>query len=76
MYKNKDNRKLISKLYLAIQSVKKQSTNKVRLKWGKESGLDISEEDWLNIFSVQATITTTSSGLWREFCWQNLIRYL
>ena len=33
MYKNKDNRKLVSKLYLAIQSIKKQSTNKVRLKW-------------------------------------------
>lgn len=72
MYKNKDNRKLVSTLYSSIQSIKKHSTNKVRLKWEKESGL-ISEEDWLNMCSVQSS--STSSGLWREFCWRNLIRY-
>lgn len=27
----------------------------------------------MNICSVQAT--STSSGMWREFCWRNLIRY-
>lgn len=61
MYKNKDIRKLVSKLYLAIQSIKKESTNKVRLKWEKESGLGISEEDLLHICSVQTT--STSSGI-------------
>ena len=68
-----DNRKLVSKLYSSIQSSRKHSTDMVRLKWEKESGLVISEEDWSNMCSVQST--STSSGLWREFCWRNLIRY-
>ncbi len=72
VYKNKDNRKLVSKLYLFIQSNKEHSTRKVRLKWEREASLAISEEEWLNICSVQAT---TSSCMWREFCWKNLIRY-
>lgn len=33
MYKNKGNRKLVSKLYSCLQSNKKHSTNKIRLKW-------------------------------------------
>lgn len=73
MYKNKDNRKLVSKLYSHIQFNKKHSTDKVRLKWEKESQTVITEEDWLNICSVQST--STSSGLWRDFCWRNLVRY-
>ncbi len=73
MYKNKGNRKLVSKLHSCIQSNKKHSTNKIRLKWEKECGLVITEEDWLYMCSVQST--STSSGLWREFCWRNLMRY-
>ena len=48
IYKNMDNRKLVSKLYSSIQSSRKHSTDKVRLKWEKESGFVISEEDWSN----------------------------
>ena len=55
MYKNKDNKKLVSKLYSCIQSNKKHSTDKVRLKWEKGSGSVITEEEWLNICSVQST---------------------
>ena len=71
--KKKDNRKLVSKLYSRIQSIKKHSTDKIRLKWEKESPTVITEEEWLNICSVQST--STSSGLWRDFCWRNLVRY-
>lgn len=56
-----------------MQSTKKHSTKKIRLKWEKESGLVISEDDWLNMCSVQSNFT--SSGIWRQFCWQNLMRY-
>ncbi len=56
-----------------IQSNKEHSTREVRLKWEREASLAISEEEWLNSCSVQAT--TSSSGMWREFCWRNLIRY-
>lgn len=73
MYNNKDNRKLVSKLYSCIQINKKYSTDKIRLKWDKESQSVITEEQWLNICSVQ--LTSTSSGLWRDFCWRNLTRY-
>ena len=52
---------------------KKHSTDKFRLKWEKESGTVITEEEWLNSCSVQST--STHSGLWRDFCWQNLVRY-
>ncbi len=65
VYKNKDNWKLVSKLYLSIQSNKEHSTREVRLKWEREASLGVSEEEWLNICSVQAT--STSSGMWRDF---------
>ncbi len=70
--KIKTNGKL-SQLYLSIQSNKEHSTREVKLKWEREASLAISEEEWLNICSVQAN--STSSGMWREFCWRNLIRY-
>ncbi len=44
VYKNKDNRKLVSKLYLSIQSDKEHSTREVRIKWEREASLAISEE--------------------------------
>lgn len=69
MYKNKDSRKL----YSSIPPTKKHSTSKIRLKWEKDCGLVISEEDWLNMCFIQSS--STSSGLWIEFCWRNLIRY-
>ncbi len=72
IYKNKDNRKLVLKLYSNIQSVKKHSTHKTELKWEKECGLVISEEDWLNMCSnnhpaqVQAFGESSVGGIWLD----------
>lgn len=52
MYKNKGNRKLVSKLYSCIQSNKKHSTNTIQFKREEECGLVITEEDWLYMCSV------------------------
>ncbi len=54
VYKNKDNWKLVSKLYLSIQSNKEHSTREVRLKWEREASLGVSEEEWLNICSEKS----------------------
>ncbi len=56
----------MSQLYLSIQSNKEHSAREVRIKGEREASLAISEEEWLNICSVQAT--STCSGMWREFC--------
>ncbi len=52
-------------LYLSIQSNKEHSAREVRIKGEREASLAISEEEWLNICSVQAT--STCSGMRREF---------
>ena len=72
-YKGDTTKQLISKLYWSIQTAKKHSTNYIKIKWEKEAGLTITEEDWSNICDVIST--TTSSGLWREFSWKNMIRF-
>ena len=35
--------------------------------------MEISDEDWYNICETQCT--ATSSRMWREFCWKNIVRY-
>ena len=72
-YKSKLNRKLVAKLYSSLQSFTKTSTLHIKCKWEKEAKITIFEEDWLNICKVQSN--TSSSGLWREFVWKNLIRF-
>lgn len=64
--------KFISKLYTALSNANRNSTLHIKDKWEKESGLQVSEEAWSNIWSFQST--TSSSMVW-EHCWKNIIRY-
>lgn len=40
---------------------------------GEAISLEISEDDWNDIWEGQSR--TTNSRSWREFCWRNIIRY-
>jgi hypothetical protein len=71
-YKNKKCRE-ISTLYQGLMTSKKTSTLYVKEKWEKGFGEQITEEDWYNICKTQCT--ATSSRIWREFCWKNIIRF-
>ena len=72
-YKAKGNKHLISRIYKELQNSKDQSSVQVRQKWEKESGLEISEEEWSDIWENQ--VKTTNSRAWREFSWKNIIRF-
>lgn len=48
-YKSKDNKHLISRIYKRLQNCNNYSTDYVKQKWEKESGLQISEDDWNDI---------------------------
>lgn len=72
-YKSKDSKHLISQIYKKLQNSKHHSTLQIKQKWERESGLEISQEDWNTIWAGQAT--TTNSRVWREFCWKNTIRF-
>lgn len=65
--------KTISRLYNAILRCKKDSTVYVKVKWEKEAGLTVSDEDWDCICRIQWTTTTLK--VWREFCWKSIIRF-
>ena len=72
-YKGESTKGLISILYSSLQSVKKHSTSYVKAKWEKDANITLEEDDWLNICSVMSS--TSSSGLWREYAWKNIIRF-
>lgn len=67
------NKKLISRLYVAIQTCKADSTSYIKHKGEKESGIQLTEEDWLEICESQAT--TANSRSLREFNWKNLVHF-
>lgn len=64
-------RKLISRIYKSLQEERGHSTFYVKKRWEKDANVKISEDGWLNICKLSSSIT--SSGLWREFAWKNLI---
>lgn len=66
-------RKLISKTYTSLQLERGHSTAYVKTRWEREANIKITEEDWLNICKTQSS--TSSSGLWREFIWKNILRF-
>lgn len=66
-------KKPISKIYKCLQTIKNLSTTYIKKAWEKETGVEISVDDWLNI--CKATMTTSSSSLWREFTWKNVVRF-
>lgn len=63
----------VSKLYMCLIELNKDSTVYVKNKWEKELAVDISDEMWYDMWVIHQT-TTQSSG-WREFSWKNQIRY-
>lgn len=65
--------KSISKWYSVLSHIKNEDTMYVKEKWEREAEVEISEEDWEEIWNFQCT--TTSSMDWREHCWKNIIRY-
>lgn len=66
-------KKQISRIYTSLQTTKNISTLYIKKAWEKEAGVIISEDDWLNI--CKTVITTSSSGLWKEFMWKNAVRF-
>lgn len=71
-YRNNTGR-VVSTLYQGLEKSRGTSTLYVRDRWVKESKMPLTEEDWFNICDVQRT--TTSSRMWKEFCWKNMIRF-
>ncbi len=68
-----NNQKNISKFYRGLQQTK-CNTLYVKQNWEREGNLPLGEEDWENLCETQWK--TSSSNIWREICWKNLIRYL
>ena len=71
-YKGNLSRKLISRIYSALQEDRGHSTMHITSRWEKEANIQLTEEDWLNIFRTFST--TSSSDLWREFTWKSTVR--
>ncbi len=51
----------VSCMYKGLQDLKSHSTSYIKIKWEKEGGINISEEEW--------------TAIWREFGRKSLIRY-
>lgn len=67
------NIRMISALYKALISADKHTTQNIKAKWEKEFCITIQNTDWMNMWKFH--YTTTSSRMWREFAWKNLIRF-
>uniref|UniRef100_A0A3B1IMJ8 Reverse transcriptase domain-containing protein n=1 Tax=Astyanax mexicanus TaxID=7994 RepID=A0A3B1IMJ8_ASTMX len=72
-YKGNTNRGLISRIYSSLQLEKGFSTMYVKSRWEKEANVMLTEDDWTNI--CRTLSTTSSSSLWREFTWKNILRF-
>lgn len=65
--------RVISLLYKGLMSYRETSSLYVKEKWEKELSEQISEEEWYNMCKSQCT--STSSRVWKEFTWKNIIRF-
>lgn len=72
-WKGDTDRKLISRIYSALQLDRGHSTMYIKSRWEKEANIQLTEDDWVNICRTQST--TSSSDLWREFTWKNNLRF-
>uniref|UniRef100_A0A3Q2ZLE5 Reverse transcriptase domain-containing protein n=2 Tax=Kryptolebias marmoratus TaxID=37003 RepID=A0A3Q2ZLE5_KRYMA len=72
IYKGKKHR-TVSLLYKYLLENRGTNTLEIKTKWERELGILLTEDDWLNIWKTQ--ITTSSSRIWREYCWKNVIRF-
>ena len=62
--------RIILALYKAL-TVNKNSTKYIKEKWESELSIDITDQQWQEMWKTHQT--TTSSQSWREFSWKNLI---
>ena len=67
------NIRIISAMYRGLNTNDKHSTKYIKTKWEKELNVQISDEDWHDMW--RAHHSSTSSRTWREFSWKNLIRF-
>lgn len=65
--------RIISTIYGHIMEARGNTTMYVKLKWQRELGVNISDDEWSYIWKTQQS--TTSSRVWRLHCWKNLIRF-
>lgn len=65
--------RIVSCLYKGLLDLTSYSTSYIKIKWEKEGGINISEEEWTAIWRYQWMCT--GSQKWREFGWKSLIRY-
>ena len=64
--------RIISKLYKAL-TANKNSTNYIKEKWELELSIDITDQQWQEMWKTLQTSTSSQSG--REFSLKNLIRF-
>lgn len=64
---------MISKLYQAMQLSKRENTEYIKKKRGKEVKIMITQESWEKI--CQLHWLSTGSDTWWEICWKNLARF-
>lgn len=57
-YMNNAQSKLVSRLYLSIQSTTNHSTLYIKTKQEKDANMNITEEEWLNICKIQSTTSS------------------
>lgn len=72
-YDSENIRGIVSRLYKSLSSLETYSSLYIKIKWEREGGITITEEEWTTIWRHQWKCT--SSQKWREFGWKSLIRY-
>lgn len=65
--------KIVSRLYVALQSLENEHTLATKARWEVEGNMEISQEEWEKIL-VQQWKTTTSPS-WRVFGWKTVTRF-
>ncbi|KAJ0000415.1 hypothetical protein NQD34_012257 [Periophthalmus magnuspinnatus] len=71
--KSELSRKIISKLYTALEDLKADTTEYVKGRWEREANIKILGADWEQISAYQWK--TTRSWFWREYGWKTIIRF-
>lgn len=72
-YKDATYQKAISKLYVALQNLKRDHTQNIKARWEAEGSFTMTLEEWDRICRQQWLMT--SSPTWREFSWKNVTRF-
>lgn len=72
-YNSNLNKGIISATYTCLVQNNIHSTAYIKAKWERETGTEISDEEWKRMWQYQWKCS--SSMTWREFNWKNFIRY-